>query len=304
MGNKTLFSSVAAQWLADKKNYVRRSTFATYSILLRKHIVPALGARKVIREEDVQDFVNRKLAIGLSHKTVKDMLVVLKMIVRYGEKYGLLPPCKMDIRFPTPRLKHSIDVLSLSNQRILLGYVRENACPLNIGIYICLTGGLRIGEVCALQWADLDTRSGIIRVNKTLQRIYYDSHAELLIGPPKTPTSIREIPMTRELLALIRPMKKTARPEHYVLSNGSKPIEPRSYRAYFNRLEKQLGLPKMRFHGLRHSFATRCIESKCDYKTVSVLLGHSNISTTLNLYVHPGMEQKRQCINSMDRLLR
>ena len=312
MEKKTLFSSVAAQWLADKKNYVRRSTFATYSLLLWRHIVPALGDRKVIREEDVQAFVNRKLAIGMSHKTVKDMLVVLKMIIRHGEKHGLLPPCNMDIRFPTPRTKHSIDVLSLANQRLLLSHVRENVSPMNLGIYICLTGGLRIGEVCALQWADIDTRAGVIRVSKTLQRIYItgggalgaDSHAELILGPPKTPTSIREIPMTRDLLALIRPLKKDAKPEHYVLTNSPKPIEPRSYRTYFNRLEKQLGLPQMRFHGLRHSFATRCIESKCDYKTVSVLLGHSNISTTLNLYVHPGMDQKRQCINTMDRLLR
>lgn len=305
------FSTVAASWLDDKENYVRKSTFATYSLLLWKHIVPCLGERTVIREEDIQAMVNAKLSDGLSDKTVKDMLVVLKMVLRYGEKHGILPPCKMDIRFPTPRSRHSIDVMTLSNQRLLLGYLRENVSCLNIGIYICLAGGLRIGEVCALQWADIDTRSGVIRISKTLQRIYFasgllgaDTHAELVMGPPKTPTSIREIPMTRDLLALIRPLKKESRPEHYVLSNGPAPVEPRTYRSYFGRLEKLLGLPRMRFHGLRHSFATRCIESRCDYKTVSVLLGHSNISTTLNLYVHPDMDQKRHCINTMDRLLK
>ena len=311
MANNSSFSSVAAAWLAGKKPYIRKSTYATYSLLLWKHIMAELGNKAQIREEDVQEFVNRKLSQGLSHKTVKDILVVMKMILRFGQKHGMMPACNMDIRFPTPGHKRSIDVLTLSHQRLLLNYVKENTSYLNIGIFICLAGGLRIGEICALQWADIDTRSGVIRINKTVQRIYFtaiafgaDAHDELLMGPPKTPTSIREIPMTHELLAMIRPLKKNARPENYVLSNKPTPVEPRAYRDYFYRIERKLGLPKMRFHGLRHSFATRCIESKCDYKTVSVLLGHTNISTTLNLYVHPNMDQKRHCINTMDRLLR
>ncbi len=110
--------------------------------------------------------------------------------------------------------------------------------------------------------------------------------------------------MTRDLLTLVRPLKKIVRGDFYVLTNAATPTEPRTYRCYFNKLLQQLGLPKMRFHGLRHSFATRCIESKCDYKTVSVLLGHSNISTTLNLYVHPHLEQKRKCIDTMGKMLK
>ena len=89
----------------------------------------------------------------------------------------------------------------------------------------------------------------------------------------------------------------------YVISNDSKPIEPRTYRTYYKRLMKSLNIPAIKFHGLRHSFATRCIESNCDYKTVSVLLGHSDISTTLNLYVHPNMEQKKRCISKMFKSL-
>ena len=85
----------------------------------------------------------------------------------------------------------------------------------------------------------------------------------------------------------------------YVLTNSAKPMEPRTYRDYYNRLMKLLDMPNLKFHGLRHSFATRCIESRCDYKTVSVLLGHSNITTTLNLYVHPNMEQKKKCVEQM-----
>ncbi len=106
-----------------------------------------------------------------------------------------------------------------------------------------------------------------------------------------------------EALTLIKPLLKVVNTGFYVISNDSKPIEPRTYRAYYKRLMKSLNIPPIKFHGLRHSFATRCIESNCDYKTVSVLLGHSDISTTLNLYVHPNMEQKKRCITKMFKSL-
>jgi integrase len=103
---------------------------------------------------------------------------------------------------------------------------------------------------------------------------------------------------------MIKPIKKIVNGSYYVLTNESKPTEPRTYRNYYDKLIKQLDVPKLKFHGLRHSFATRCIESKCDYKTVSVLLGHSNINTTLNLYVHPNFEQKKKCIDNMIKALK
>ena len=127
---------------------------------------------------------------------------------------------------------------------------------------------------------------------------------ELLIDTPKTKNSIREIPMSRELLRMLKPFKKIVNPSFFILTNDSKPTEPRTYRSYYKNLMTQLEIPEIKFHGLRHSFATRCIESKCDYKTVSVLLGHSNISTTLNLYVHPNLEQKKKAIDQMFKALK
>ena len=103
---------------------------------------------------------------------------------------------------------------------------------------------------------------------------------------------------------LVRPFKKVMSGSYYILNNDDKPTDPRTYRNYYKQLVKKLGLPNLKFHGLRHTFATRCIESKCDYKTVSVLLGHANITTTLNLYVHPNMEQKQRCIDQMFRCLK
>lgn len=308
MEQNTTFSAVAALWKADKKQYVKKSTYAAYCLLIQSHLLPKLGNMENIQEEDVQELVNQKLATGLSQKTVRDILVVLKMILRYGTKHGLLPTRHIDIIFPTEREKNDIEVLSLANQRQLMVYVKEHFTFLNLGIYICLNAGLRIGEVCALKWEDIDIASGVIRVNKTIQRIYLvdgeEKHTELIEDTPKTKNSIREIPMTRDLLTLVRPLKKIVRADFYVLTNAATPTEPRTYRNYFHKLQQQLGLPRMKFHGLRHSFATRCIESKCDYKTVSVLLGHSNISTTLNLYVHPNLEQKRKCIDTMGKMLK
>ena len=109
--------------------------------------------------------------------------------------------------------------------------------------------------------------------------------------------------MGKELLAMVKPLKKVVNEDFYVLTNDEHPTEPRTYRNYYNSLMKKLDIPKLKYHGLRHSFATRCIEAGCDYKTVSVLLGHSSISTTLNLYVHPNMEQKKRCITKMFKSL-
>ena len=109
--------------------------------------------------------------------------------------------------------------------------------------------------------------------------------------------------MTKDLLKMLKPIKKVVNNSFFILTNEAKPTEPRTYRNYYKKLMEDLKIPELKFHGLRHSFATRCIESNCDYKTVSVILGHSNISTTLNLYVHPNLEQKKKCIEQMSKIL-
>lgn len=302
------FSKIIALWKEDKKQYVKRSTFAAYTLLIENHILPSFGEMALVEEQDVQTFVFRKLNEGLSHKTIKDILIVLKMILRFGAKNQMTAYRQIDIKFPTERDKHSIDILNRSHQKQIMEYIRLHFTFKNLGIYICLSAGMRIGEICALTWDDLDVENGIIHVRKTIQRIYvieeHRKYTEVILDTPKTKNSIREIPMTKNLLKMIRPIKKIVNGNFYVLTNEPKPTEPRTYRNYYKQFMQSLGLPLMKFHGLRHSFATRCIESKCDYKTVSVLLGHSNISTTLNLYVHPNLEQKKRCMEQMSRLLR
>lgn len=305
---KTKLSEIVTLWKEDKRQYVKRSTFSAYTLLIENHILPSFGNKTLIEEQNVQSFVFQELDKGLSHKTIKDILIVLKMILRFGVKNKLIEYRQIDIKFPTERDKHSIDILSRSHHRQIMEYIQSHFTFKNLGIYICLSAGMRIGEICALTWEDLDIENGIIHVQKTIQRIYIiednRKHTEIILDTPKTKNSIREIPMTRDLLKMIRPLKKVVNDRFYVLTNEATPTEPRTYRNYYKQFMQSLGLPAMKFHGLRHSFATRCIESKCDYKTVSVLLGHSNISTTLNLYVHPNLEQKKRCMEQMSKLLR
>ena len=294
---------IAELWKEDKKKYVKKSTYAAYVLLIQNHIAPSFGDDLVVTEEKVQEFVLEKLQSGLSEKTVKDILIVLKMILKYGDKNGFTKYKQIDILFPTSTTKKELDVLTKSDQKKVMNYLRDNFTFRNLGIFICLNTGMRIGEICGLKWENVDTDLGVIRVRKTLQRIYIldegEKHTELLLDTPKTANSIRDIPMSNELLKVLKPIKKVVNDDFFVLSNDTKPIEPRTYRNYYKKLLKELGIEELKFHGLRHSFATRCIESNSDYKTVSVLLGHSNISTTLNLYVHPNYEQKKKCINKM-----
>lgn len=308
MNEQKTIAQLISLWKTDKKQYVKKSSFSAYVLLIENHLLPGFGDKKIIEEAEVQTFVFQKLEQGLSQKTIKDILIVLKMVLKFGAKNKYFEHIPFDIQFPTEREKHNIEVLSRTNQKRMMSYIETHFTFRNVGVYICLSAGIRIGEVCALTWEDIDTDNGIIHVRKTIQRIYLiedgDRKTELILDTPKTKNSIRSIPMSRDLLRMLKPLKKIVNNSFFVLTNDAKPTEPRTYRSYYKNLMKELNMPDLKFHGLRHSFATRCIESKCDYKTVSVLLGHSNITTTLNLYVHPNLEQKKKCIDQMFKALR
>ena len=298
---------IAAAWKEYKRPYVKQSTMAAYVLILENHVLPYFGDGDSLHEQEVQAFVLQKLERGLSVKTVKDILIVLKMVMKFGVKNEWMTYYEWDIKYPTTSTNKELEVLSVANHRKILNYIQSHFTFTGLGIYISLSTGLRIGEICALRWSDINVADGTITVSRTIERIYIiegeKKHTELVINTPKTKNSCREIPMSKELLAMIKPLKKVVNEDFYVLTNDERPTEPRTYRNYYKGLMEKLDIPKLKYHGLRHSFATRCIEAGCDYKTVSVLLGHSNISTTLNLYVHPNMEQKKRCITKMFKSL-
>lgn len=306
MVKEKTINQITEEWKEEKK-YVKKSTYAAYQLLIQNHIKPYFGDLYEVNEEKVQQFVFDKLDAGLSEKTIRDIIIVLKMILKFGIKNGYLEYAQIDAKFPSKQEKKDLDVLSKADQKKFMEHLRNNFTFKNLGIFICLSTGMRIGEICGLRWCDVDTVEGVIKVRHTLQRIYIiegeTRHTELLLDTPKTANSVRDIPMSSELLKMLKSLNKVVNENYYVISNDIKPIEPRTYRNYYKKLCKQLDIPELKFHGLRHSFATRCIESKADYKTVSVLLGHSNISTTLNLYVHPNKEQKKKTIDKMLRSL-
>ena len=306
MIHKTI-REIAAAWKEYKRPYVKQSTMAAYVLILENHILPTFGEDNSLPEQSVQAFVLHKIESGLSTKSVKDILIVLKMVMKFGVKKEWMTYYEWDIKYPPSSENKVLDVLSVTNHRKILNHIQSHFTFMGLGIYISLSTGLRIGEICSLKWSDINVTDGILTVNRTIERIYIiegeKKHTELVINTPKTKNSCREIPMNKELLGMLKPLKKVVNDDYYILTNDERPIEPRTYRNYYKRLMEKLDIPKLKYHGLRHSFATRCIEVGCDYKTVSVLLGHSNISTTLNLYVHPNMEQKKRCIDKVFKSL-
>lgn len=305
MYNKLEFEEIVNRWKVEKKKQVKKSAYSTYYHVIQTSLLPAFGDKYDVTEQQAQSYVDKKLEEGASIKTIRDHILILKMVLRWGAKHEFCnPPTEWQIIYPKEYKDKAVPVMALAHQQKLEKYLLENFSFMNLGILICLHTGLRIGELAGLKWKDFDMVNKVLHVERTVERVWNieedgKSGTEVYIGPPKTIHSFREIPLSKPLMQWVKPCVKICNPETFVTSNRSKPCEPRTYRNYFDNLCKQLGIPHIRFHGLRHTFATRLIEAKVDVKTVSVLLGHSDVSTTLNLYVHPDNTQKLNAINAM-----
>ena len=146
----TKLSEIVALRIEGKKQHAKRSIFSACKLLIENHILPSFGEIMLVEEQDVQTFVFRKLDEGLSQKIVKVILIVLKTRTRFGIKKQMMEYRQIDIKFPTERDKQSIDILSRSHQKQIMEYVQSHFTFKNLGIYICLSTGMRIGEICAL----------------------------------------------------------------------------------------------------------------------------------------------------------
>ena len=164
--------------------------------------------------------------------------------MKFGAKLGILSYQDWCIKFPPPQENKQLNVLNIANHKAILQYISNHFTFRNLGIYICLTTGIRIGEICALTWDDIDIINGVICIRKTIERIYIldgeKIHTEIIIGTPKTQNSIRDIPMNKELLKMLRPLKKIVNGKFYVLTNEEKPTEPRTYRRDCRKKAKTL----------------------------------------------------------------
>lgn len=300
----------AAEWLQYKKNYVKESTYANYLILFENQILPRLGDRAVeeIDSRMVQEQVSYWAksgrlngAGGLSCKTIKDMITLLKMCLNDYKKVYECNMRNLEIEYPNSRNMKRRTVLSREQQEYLIGAIRRNLGYESLGYALSLYTGMRIGELCALQWGDIDMKRKSILISKTLQRIYLKNtngkggSTKISVTSPKSAKAVREIPISETLYGLVKCMHCKDE-KAYLLTGTRKYIEPRLYRRHYERFLDRNRAEYIRFHGLRHTFATRCIESGADYKVVSELLGHASVNLTLNLYVHPQWEDKKRCV--------
>lgn len=297
---KVKYKDYIYKWIINKKDYIKESTYANYSNIIFNYIIPKLGNYNIkkINYIIIQEFITFLYdSKNLSVKTIKDIVAVIKSSLK-DYNYNFL---KFKFNYPKEKEFKKMNILTKEEQNKIVRYIFNNINYKNIGILLSLTLGIRIGELCALKWKDIDLKNGIISINKTIQRIYIKDinkiKTKILISNPKSLNSNRIIPLNDELINLF--LKLKTQNNYYFLTGSENYIEPRSYRNYFNKVLNDLGIKHYKFHTLRHTFATNCIELGFDYKVVSEILGHSNINTTLNIYVHPKMNLKKECIKSI-----
>lgn len=305
---KILYKDWLWYWMQKKKDYIKESTYSNYSNIISNHIIPELGNIKLsnLNNKLIQEYLINKYKTGrldgnggLSYKTIRDIIAVVKSSLKYAIKEEMINNINLDFTYPKIGNKDKIYIMPKKDQEMLITYIKQNEDTRSLGILLALYSGIRIGELCALQWKDIDFKNNILHINKTLQRIYIkdnkESVSKIIITNPKTHNAERDIPLNKGFADILK--KYQTESNNYILSNCDKWIEPRTYRRYFKKCLDKAKIGQINFHGLRHTFATNCIKLGVDYKTVSEILGHANVNITLNLYVHPQMSQKKKCID-------
>lgn len=287
------------EYISTIKPRLKESSEANYRLKAEKHIIPAFGDMMcaMLRASDVYAFIENKLKSGLSARYVADIIVLLKSVYRYASRVYGINNCLEGIVMPK-RTKPEIKVLSKSEQSRLMAYLNDDFDLNALGIALSLHTGIRIGELCALQWKDIDLTNRTITVRKTVQRIKnYNgkSKTKLVITEPKSQSSVRVIPIPDFLVVMLENFKDSG--DKYVLSGRYSPVEPRTVQYRFASVLKKANLPSVHFHSLRHVFATNCVALGFDVKTLSEILGHSSVEITLNRYVHSSLDRKRACMD-------
>lgn len=307
------FHDNAAEWLKSIQPMIKESTYNKYKNLLELYILPEFGTVPInnITHDFIETWCHSLLISGgtrksgLSAKTVSDALSVVRSILRFAQKKGQTIPCDVgDIHIK--RQAKEIRVLNRGEQQKLCKYLYSNLNAHNIGILLCLFTGLRVGELCALRWEDISLKDQEIHIHQTMQRIQDKSgtnrKTKIVITAPKSPSSIRTIPIPDDLIKIIADYQITSK--GYFLTNSCFCyIEPRTMQNHFKQVLEKCSINTANFHCLRHTFATRCVEVGFDTKSLSEILGHSSINITMNRYVHPSMELKKENMQRLSFLL-
>lgn len=304
---------LAVDWLAKQKSQIKESSYVKYQNLIAKYLIPQIGELQPqeLTSERLEIFCKTLLSSGgrhhsgLSAKTVSDILSVTRAILRYSASKGYIISCDFSvISFKQP--SKNLRILSRLEQQKLCSYLQNNLTPVHLGILLSLFSGLRIGEICALRWSDISFEEKLIFVRRTMQRLQNTQDSErktrICISAPKSPSSIRQIPIPDGLLELLR--NNSGDKNGYILTGKADTfMEPRTMQRRFKKVLKAAGIEEVNYHVLRHTFATRCVELNFDVKSLSEILGHATVNITMNRYVHPSMEYKRQNMQRLSELI-
>lgn len=314
--SSSTFSDLAHKWLHSVKLKVKRSTYSEYANILNQHILPHIGGYKLkyLSNNVIETFTNEKLSSGrldgsggLSAKTVRDILSVINAVISFGEAEKYIPPDSLSVSYPKYTPKET-RVFSKIEQAKLESVLSEGIDIYKVGVLVCLYTGIRIGEICALKWGDISLTEKTLTVRRTIQRIKNTEtnrtpKTYIIVDTPKTKYSLRAIPIPSFLISELQRFAVRNEKAYFLSKSETEFIEPRRYQNYFKSYLKAGSLEDAGFHSLRHTFATRCVESGFDIKSLSEILGHANVNITLSRYVHSSFEQKRKNMDNLELIL-
>lgn len=293
------------QWLdAYVRPTVKQRTFEQYEDIARRQIAPHLGGYELdaLRPALLQAFT-AGLCERYAVNTVGCIVSVLKGSLKAARLAGGVEREYTDsIRMPRAREKE-VSCFSVAEQKQIERSVFGSGNDRLFGIVLCLYTGLRVGELMALQWADIDFRKGMLSVTKTCRDGWRGGQYVRLLDTPKTAASKRVIPLPRQLLPHLRAIRTRSRSAFFISGKGGADISLRAYQKTFERLLLRENIRHKGFHALRHTFATRALECGMDVKTLAEILGHRNAAVTLNRYAHSLLEHKREMMNKLGKLL-
>lgn len=289
-----------SEWLSAVKLRVKPSTYANYLMKTEKHILPEFGGLRydTLTVKMLSNFIQEKLDSGLSAKYVSDIIIVFKSMAKYILRIYGFRNLLADVELPKVQGKEAF-LLTYNQQLQLCRYLQRNMSTTSLCVLLSLYTGLRVGEICGLMWGDIDFEKSILTVRRTVQRIRNSIHGTRLIADaPKSHTSKRTIPIPKFIMKLLRDSRSND--NYYILSSTDHIIEPRTLQRRFKSILKKANLPSVSYHSLRHAFATNCLQIGFDVKTLSEILGHASVETTLNRYVHTSMERKTACMTLLE----
>ena len=305
------------EWIMEwYENYVKPTsktkTCICYSSIIGRQIIPKLGDYELdeITPLILQRFItellttgNSKTGGGLASNSVNLIITIVQESLETAVTVGLTETYIGD-KVKRPKTKErKVESFSRTEQKLIEEAVLKHSKPRMLGVLLCLYTGLRIGELLALEWKDIDLKKRELSVNKSCtDYVSMEGKYIRVIELPKTDTSVRIIPIPKQLIQILRELKLNNKSK-YVVGEGSKVISVRSYQRSFEALLRKLNISHKCFHALRHTFATRALESGMDVKTLSEILGHKNPTVTLTRYAHTFIEHKRQMMDKLGSLL-